>query len=573
VFGASGDWAGAVRAAVGADVPAGLALVTVEADGGLTARTGPARPVVPGTTVQIDVVLDAAGRDLVFTVDGDEVPAHGAGLRTVDAAGPIVVTCGAARCTIDAVVPTAAATLRLDSPHGARWSVTDGTGGAWFAEGVPAKWDSDDRPFFHTDPGTTDLTVPAGPLHVVAARGIEFARLEVDVTPAVGETVTVAYDPERRFDPSADGWYGADLHVHLNYSGDHVLEPADAVRMQRGEGLALMHLTAGNLGGGLVYDEELLEATAGTDLRADGALVRAGLEFRNQMLGHVHGLGLSGVPELRYTGEEGTDHPWDWPPNSVACGQMRDLGAVTTYAHPVFAPGDDPEGDPDDLFRPFRMVEARELVADAALGLVDAVELVSCFDDRGAVVLYHHLLSCGLRLAATAGTDTFLSFARGPAPASNPPGWGRVYAQLGDAPLSTAAFTDAVRAGRTIVTNGPWLTLDVDGRSPGAVLDRGRGDRLRVRARTVGGGVERLVLHGPDGVLASGSVDLEHEVTADGGLWLAAAAYGDTDPHTVGAPGVRPRAPGAAARRPHRGTRPGPSVLSQRLLIGAGCGA
>jgi hypothetical protein len=410
----------------------------------------------------------------------------------------------AARCTIDGVVPSAAATLRLTSPDGARWSVTDGTGGAWFAEGVPAKWDSADRPFFHTDPGPTDLTVPAGPLHVVAARGIEFARLEVDVTPAVGETVTVAYDPQRRFDPAADGWYGADLHVHLNYSGDHVLEPADAVRMQRGEGLALMHLTAGNLGGALVYDEELLEATAGTDLRAAGALVRAGLEFRNPMLGHVHGLGLTGVPELRYTGEEGTDHAWDWPPNSVACGQMRDLGAVTTYAHPVFAPGDDADGDPDDLFRPFRMVEARELVADAALGLVDAVELVSCFDDHGAVVLYHHLLSCGLRLAATAGTDAFLSFARGPAPASNPPGWGRVYAQLGDAPLCTAAFTDAVRAGRTIVTNGPWLTLDVDGRSPGAVLDRGRGERLRVRARTVGGGGERLVLHGPDGVLASG---------------------------------------------------------------------
>jgi hypothetical protein len=324
--------------------------------------------------------------------------------------------------------------------------------------------------------------------------------------------VAVAYDPERRFDPAADGWYGADLHVHLNYSGDHVLEPADAVRKQRGEGLALMHLTAGNLGGGLVYDQELLEATAGTDLRADGALVRAGLEFRNQMLGHVHGLGLTGVPELRYTGEEGTDHPWDWPPNSVACGQMRDLGAVTTYAHPVFAPGDDADRDPDDLFRPFRMVEARELVADAALGPtrvlrsngaaeqggdpqvespVDAVELVSCFDDRGAVVLYHHLLSCGLRLAATAGTDTFLSFARGPAPASNPPGWGQVYAQLGDAPLSTAAFTDAVRAGRTVVTNGPWLTLDLDGHGPGAVLDRGRGDRLRVRARAAGGGVER----------------------------------------------------------------------------------
>ena len=134
----------------------------------------------------------------------------------------------------------------------------------------------------------------------------------------------------------------------------------------------------------------------------------------------------------------------------VACGQMRDLGAVTTYAHPVFAPGDDADGDPDDLFRPYRMVEAR--------------------------------------------------------------------------------------AGRTVVTNGPWLTLDVDGHGPGAVLDRGRGKRLRVRARTVGGEVERLVLHGPDGVLASGAGELEHEATVDGGFWLAAAAYGDADPHTVGAP-------------------------------------
>ena len=471
-------------------------------------------------------------------VDGDEVPvpAGGAGLKTVDAAGPITVTCGPARCTIDATVPAASATLRLTSPHGARWSVTDATGGAWFADGVPAKWDADDRPFFHTDPGPVELRVPAGPLHVVAARGLEFARMEVDVAPAAGETVAVDYAPARRFDPAAGGWYGADLHVHLNYSGDHVLEPADAVRMQRGEGLALMHLLAGNLGGALVYDQELLETTAGTDLRADGALVRSGLEFRNQLLGHVHGLGLTGVPELRYTGVEGTDHPWDWPPNSVACGQMRDLGAVTTYAHPVFAPGDESDTDPDDLFRPFRMVEARELVADAAAGAVDAVELVSCFDDRGALVLYHHLLSCGLRLAATAGTDTFLSFARGPAPASNPPGWGRVYAELGDAPLSTDAFATAIRAGRTVVTNGPWLTLDVDGHGPGTVLDRRPGQRLRVRARVVGGGVEELVVYGPDGVVASGSGELEHEVTAAGGLWLAAAAHGGTDPHTVGAP-------------------------------------
>jgi hypothetical protein len=204
---------------------------------------------------------------------------------------------------------------------------------------------------------------------------------------------------------------------------------------------------------------------------------------------------------------------------------------VTTYAHPVYSPLEDVGA----LFTPQRTVEARELVAHAALGLVDTVEVVSCFDDRGAVVLWHHLLNCGLRLTATAGTDVFLSFSHGPDVASNPPGWGRVYARLGDEPLSAGAFAAAVRAGRTVVTNGPWLTLEVDGEGPGAVLDRRDGDRLTVRASVTGGEVEQLELHGPEGVLArSGDTSLSAEVTVAGGLWLTAEAHGGEDP--MGAP-------------------------------------
>src|SRR6266542_1328091 len=94
-----------------------------------------------------------------------------------------------------------------------------------------------------------------------------------------------------------------------------------------------------------------------------------------------------------------------------------------------------------------------DVVVDSA---ADAdLALISPYNDEGAVFLYYRLLSCGLRLAATAGTDVFLSFSHGPGVASNPPGWGRVYAQLGDRGLSVAAFKEAIRAGRTVVTNGP----------------------------------------------------------------------------------------------------------------------
>jgi hypothetical protein len=70
------------------------------------------------------------------------------------------------------------------------------------------------------------------------------------------------------------------------------------------------------------------------------------------------------------------------------------------------------------------------------------------------------------------------------------------------------------------------------------VLDRRPGDRLPVRVRRAGSGVDRLVLHGPDGeIVGTDGEVLEHEVVVgDGGLWLAAAAHGGDDPYTLGAP-------------------------------------
>ena len=181
-----------------------------------------------------------------------------------------------------------------------------------------------------------------------------------------------------------------------------------------------------------------------------------------------------------------------------------------------------------------RSTEARELVADAALGLVDSLDLISPSNDEGAVFLYHRLLSCGLRLAATAGTDTCLSFSHS-STFSIPPGWGRVYAHLGDQKLSVAAFKDAIRAGRTIVTNGPWLTLDVNGQGPGAVLDLAPGDRLEARATVTGPGADRLSLVGPDGVIAEvdGASEVRFEAAVTEPTWIAAVASGGSCPSTL----------------------------------------
>jgi hypothetical protein len=540
-FAATGDWAKAIRSVIGPDPPAGIVVVQVGRDGGLRADVGPARIAIAGHTVPIDVVADsAADADLSLVVAGRQVRVApgGAAVATIDLDGAdplFAVELGDQTLGVKgAIRTTAAAELRLRSSRCARWSVTDAGGGAWFPEGVLAKWDVHHRPFFHGHDLT--LAVPAESLRVVCTRGLEFEPTTLEVLPAAGGTAVVECDPPRLFDPAADGWYGGDLHVHMNYSGDLVCTPGDAARMQLGEGLHLANLVAANCQTALVYDREMLERFADTDLpwSTEGTVARMGVEYRNDLLGHVHALGPSRPPTRYSTGHERSDHPEDWPPNRAACEQLRALGATVGYAHPAFT--DFPDWSTDRFFQQPRTVEARELVADAALGVVDSVDLISPFNDEGAVFLYHRLLSCGLRLAATAGTDVFLSFSHGPGVASNPPGWGRVYAHLGDQGLSVAAFKDAIRGGRTMVTNGPWLTLDVNGHGPGAVLDLTAGDRLDIRARTQGRGAEQLTLVGPDGVLAEGDAasELRLATTADGGpTWIAAVARGAGHPDTL----------------------------------------
>jgi hypothetical protein len=537
----TGDWAGAIRSVVGDEVPPGIVVIRVDEELVLRSEVGPVRPSIAGRSAAVDVVVDsAADVDLSLTVAGREahVGPRGAAIETVDLDGAdptFTVTWGGNTLNVGGMFrPSLAAELRLLSSRPARWSVTDSGGGAWFPDGILPKWDAHHRPFFHGSDVT--VPVPAESLSVVCARGLEFERAQFEVSPVAGERLVVEHDPRRLFDPAAGDWYGGDLHVHMNYSGDLVCTPGDAARMQLGEGLHVMNLTVGNFSRSLVYDRELLEATAGTDLpwSTGDTVARMGVEYRNDLLGHVHALGPSAPPTRYYAGHENSDHPQDWPPNRVACEELRALGATVGYAHPSL------EDFPDDwsterFFAIPRSVEARELVADAALGVVDSVDLVSPTNDDGAVFLYHRLLSCGLRLAATAGTDAFLSFSHGPGVASNPPGWGRVYAHLGDRSPSVEAFKEAIRGGRTVVTNGPWLELEANGRGPGAVLDLVTGDRLDLRARVRGPGAERLMLVGPDGVVAEGDADsdLRFEAAVEGPAWIAAVARGGRHPNTL----------------------------------------
>jgi hypothetical protein len=75
--------------------------------------------------------------------------------------------------------------------------------------------------------------------------------------------------------------------------------------------------------------------------------------------------------------------------------------------------------------------------------------------------VYYHILNCGLRLPPSAGS------ASGVLP--NPVGYDRVYVQVGP-DLTYEKWWEALRAGRSFVSNGPLLRCQANGQWPGHVF-------------------------------------------------------------------------------------------------------
>jgi hypothetical protein len=319
--------------------------------------------------------------------------------------------------------------------------------------------------------GSCEVPLPAGTVFAEVHKGPEYVPLRRELTLGPGK-ISLRLAVERWVDLRSEGWYSGDTRAVD-------LSPHAALLDGAAEGLAFVNLLAREtVPQPFDVPAKLpnLLAFSGTQpaLANEQTQVVVNTLNTHPFLGTLSLLNCHRVVyPLRFGGPDLAD---DW---SLAdwCDQCHRKKGLVVWPHLPRLTEEHPQP---------------EALACVLLGKVDAFE-VSRFDDPepGVLADYYRLLNVGCRtvLAGGSGKD------------SNAVALGavRTYARLPkDEPPTYAAWIEAVRAGRTFVTNGPLLSVTADGVDPGATLTLPAGGRsvaVRIEARSATPFDEIEVLH------------------------------------------------------------------------------
>jgi hypothetical protein len=461
--------------------------------------------------------------------------------------GGVVSAGGDVELRVDCAAKTAAHPVRVDVSPSWRLGVRivdDATGeevaarvylsddvGPVRPAGTTIRRDEHGNAFVHVDGGFEALV--SGTVRLVATRGMEYEPLALTLDAPASGRRSEEIRLKRWSHMAGEGWRSGDVHVHLHYGGEYLFTPEDASLVQRAEDVHFMNMMVANQGSAFVHDRAYFEGRP-HELSDTDHILRWGQEYRNDFYGHLCMYGITELVPPIYSGFRLSEHPHDLPANHAAAEHCHSVGGTLSYAHPLFG-----SSDLDRVFSHPRTVEAKELPVDLALGAIDALDVMSYPSvDLETSQLWYRLLNCGFRLPATAGTDTFMNFA-GTGRFSNPPAGNRVFALVhGD--FTTESWCEAVRQGRTFVTNGPMLSLAVDGHGAGAELRPSAASTLEVRGEARSHvPLDRLELIVNGEVVATSPPDgsgrrasLDFVLRADESCWVALRALGPAN-HVV----------------------------------------
>ncbi len=398
-----------------------------------------------------------------------------------------------------------------------RLTIVDGKGHPVLPDAGQARFDGQNGNVFFYSPGVIELEVPAGDVRVLATHG--FGTIAQTATRKIreGRAETIEIEiPAPLWNPVSDSWYSADLHSHLNYGGPYLLTPEDIVPDMQGEALDLSTPQLANL------HTRFIDIEWWNWRRSQMPMIVFAQEVRSHFLGHV---GVVGADSLFYPWYSGPGYPiYDDIdlPNSAALQFARKSGGINSYVHPVstkdpFPSNAAPNGLP------------LELVPDAVLGDVDTLE-VTCLwsDELGTSEAWYRLLNLGIPIAPSAGSDTMHNFYR-----TMPIGATRIYAKP-DGAMNLPNYLEAVRRGRSFVTNGPLIKFSAGGSEAGGIVSATANQQIEWKLEAISSApvekVEILVngkaVWSGQGLNEAGRKAFAGKINAPTGGWIAARIYG-----------------------------------------------
>ncbi|MEX2186604.1 MAG: CehA/McbA family metallohydrolase [Pirellulales bacterium] len=307
--------------------------------------------------------------------------------------------------------------------------------------------------------GEITLKLPRGNYTFEMERGPEYLDRSgyFTIEPFANDTKEI--DMKRFVDMAKSGWYAGDLHVH---------RPLDEIELlMRAEDLHVAPVitwwNAKNTWTGKTPPENRLvnfdgnrfyHVMAGEDERKGGALMFFNLDEPLDV--------AAAKPEypsaMKYL-LAAKEHPsahvdaekpfwWDFPV-WLASGKLDSVGLANNHLHRSGVMDNEAWGKPRD-----------RTLFPAPRG-----------NGRWSQEIYYHVLNCGIKLPPSAGS------ASGVLP--NPVGYNRVYVHV-DGDLTWDKWFEGLRAGRVVVTNGPLIIPNVEGKLPGHTFQADAGETVEL---------------------------------------------------------------------------------------------
>jgi TolB protein len=463
---------------------------------------------------RIAFISNGAGNTALWTVTvpgGKRTRIDATTRRYREHVGQLIVTVvdSATRRPIPARVSVRDSTGKFYAPDN-RWRHAD--------EAVVRDAERFEYGYWHTT-GVDTLSVPPGVVSVEIWHGPEWKTIKRTIVVRADARANARLTIAPLLPPSsslrAAGWWSGDLHVHMNYGGMYRNTPARLAAQAKAEGLNVVE----NL---IVNKEQRIPDinswTTSALFSEPDLLIVNGQEFHTGLWGHTSQIGLRShylLPD--YAGYPGTAFASLYPTNAAVFDMAHEQGALTGYVHPFdFAP---------DL-NAIQGGIPYELPVDVAAGKVDFLEVMGYSDHLITSSVWYRLLNCGFRLPAGAGTDAFPNFSN----LRGPPGLVRVFAKSGPT-LNHRGWLAAIKAGRTMVTNAPIISLTVNGKDPGTEIRLPfAATNLSVRV-TMKSAVPvnhlELVANGRVVAKLDGASDTTFTLAIDKPTWILARAYGD----------------------------------------------